>query len=901
MTRPSISERFCRWLALAALVLAWTQPAWATHNRAGEITYTHVDGLTYEIVITTYTKASALADRPYLYLRWGDESDNDLDSLERELPVGQLPGDVQVNVYRGTHTYGGPGVYELSVEDPNRNEGVLNMTGSVDTPFAIRSLLIIDPQAGHNNSVQLLNPATENACLFHPWIHNPAAHDPDGDLLTYSLVPCRGFNGEFIPSYQFPDAISPADDVFSVDESTGDLIWETPQIVGEYNVALKIEEWRVVAGELRKVGEVVRDLQIDVQVCANQPPVLQVLSDTCVLAGEPLAFDVVASDPDGNPVVITAAGGAMSEVANPAELDFQSSGLASFSWSPQCAEVRFQPYQVVFKAQDVGNAVPLVDIETRQITVVSPPVEGVLAEPSGYSMVVSWSPNECLDDVGVLQREGAHYEVHRRLLEEATAWEPALCETGIPADAGYLLVATTDDAETAGWIDDTGLSFGVTYCYRVVTHYGDGAQSLASAEACGRIKKDVPVMTHASVQTTGPQDSLWVAWSPPTELDDDAFPGPYAYELLARAVDAPWSELEPVASFGPEPELLALDTGVWLQPWDTESSGWEFTVRLRSNGEVVGAPPSATTPWLSLKPDDNQLTLVVTQSVPWWVDAYVVHKWVAGAFVPLDTSTAPTWVEGGLVNNTEHCYRVQTLGAYDDPSVVAPLRNWSQTACGKPFDYTAPCAPSLSVEAFCVEERDTLRWSGPSGCPEADDIQGYNVYWAPFEGDSLTLWQTIEDPLDTVAIFNEGDVYRSIAGCFVVTALDSLLPGPDGTLRRNESLALDTVCVDNCPYYALPNVFSPNDDFVNDAFTAFPWKFVDSVDVRIHNRWGEEVFRTSEPAVNWEGTYLGTRELLPDGVYFYTATVFTRRLAGIVPVRMSGEVHLVDGHRVFTD
>ena len=63
------------------------------------------------------------------------------------------------------------------------------MVGSVDTPFAIRSLLIVDPQAGHNNSVQLLNPATENACLNQPWIHNPAAHDPDGDVLTYSLVP----------------------------------------------------------------------------------------------------------------------------------------------------------------------------------------------------------------------------------------------------------------------------------------------------------------------------------------------------------------------------------------------------------------------------------------------------------------------------------------------------------------------------------------------------------------------------------------------------------------------------------------------------------------------------------------------------------------------------------------
>ncbi|MCH1587933.1 MAG: hypothetical protein L7S02_01905, partial [Flavobacteriales bacterium] len=193
---PSVWQRFGV-LLVCAMALPWM--AHATHNRAGEITYTHLQGLTYEVVITTYTKADALADRPFLKLRWGDEIGPALDSLTRELPLGQLPGNVQVNVYRGTHTYGGPGAYELSVEDPNRNDGVLNMTGSVDTPFAIRSLLIIDPQAGNNNSVQLLNPATENACLNQLWIHNPAAFDPDGDLLTFGLVPSRGFNGEFIP------------------------------------------------------------------------------------------------------------------------------------------------------------------------------------------------------------------------------------------------------------------------------------------------------------------------------------------------------------------------------------------------------------------------------------------------------------------------------------------------------------------------------------------------------------------------------------------------------------------------------------------------------------------------------------------------------------------------------
>ena len=66
--------------------------------------------------------------------------------------------------------------------------------------------------------------------------------------------------------------------------------------------------------------------------------------------------------------------------------------------------MRAQPYQVVFKAQDLGNAIPLVDIETRQITVVSPPVTDLSAEPVGYDMVVTWSPNECVDGLSEAER-----------------------------------------------------------------------------------------------------------------------------------------------------------------------------------------------------------------------------------------------------------------------------------------------------------------------------------------------------------------------------------------------------------------------------------------------------------------------------------------------------------------
>ena len=91
-------------------LMLFSVSVYATHNRAGEITYTHVEGLTYEVLITTYTKASAVADRPQLLMYWGDEIDQPGDTIERET-INNIPGDIQINTYRGTHTYGGPGVF----------------------------------------------------------------------------------------------------------------------------------------------------------------------------------------------------------------------------------------------------------------------------------------------------------------------------------------------------------------------------------------------------------------------------------------------------------------------------------------------------------------------------------------------------------------------------------------------------------------------------------------------------------------------------------------------------------------------------------------------------------------------------------------------------------------------
>ena len=196
------------------------------------------------------------------------------------------------------------------------------------------------------------------------------------------------------------------------------------------------------------------------------------------------------------------------------------------------------------------------------------------------------------------------------------------------------------------------------------------------------------------------------------------------------------------------------------------------------------------------------------------------------------------------------------------------------------------------MESDCVEEQNELAWSNIAGC--ADDVMAYQLYWAPTLGDTLRPVEIFSDPEQLTYTWNEQGERGTIAGCFAVTALDSLQPGPDGTLRRNESALSDTLCADNCPFYFLPNVFTPNLDQVNDTFRAFPWKFIDSVDVRIYNRLGEKVYQTNDPDINWNGMHKDGR-MCADGVYYCTARVWTIRLVGLVEERFSGELHLMGG------
>lgn len=71
--------------------------------------------------------------------------------------------------------------------------------------------------------------------------------------------------------------------------------------------------------------------------------------------------------------------------------------------------------------------------------------------------------------------------------------------------------------------------------------------------------------------------------------------------------------------------------------------------------------------------------------------------------------------------------------------------------------------------------------------------------------------------------------------------------------------------------FYIPNAFTPGrGDLINPYFQMYS-KGTGSVDFRIFNRWGEEIFTTVDPNFIWDGTYQGKD--LPMGVYAYKAWV----------------------------
>jgi len=104
------------------------------------------------------------------------------------------------------------------------------------------------------------------------------------------------------------------------------------------------------------------------------------------------------------------------------------------------------------------------------------------------------------------------------------------------------------------------------------------------------------------------------------------------------------------------------------------------------------------------------------------------------------------------------------------------------------------------------------------------------------------------------------------------------------TVTTNVLVVNCDTTTDHCRLY-FPAAFTPNDDARNETFSAVSICQTESYELRIFNKWGQEVFHTTKPYDAWNGQFQGIDCIA--GVYAY-AVRYTfssqpaKRLAGYV-------------------
>jgi gliding motility-associated-like protein len=855
-----------RTIIIALLLLCYLTVS-ATHNRAGEITYVQLSDLTYEITITTFTYTLSYADRPQLTIEWGDNSS----SVAQRQSILYLPNYYKRNIYVITHTYPGPGVYKILVQDPNRNEGVLNIPNSVNVVFSISTTLIVNPAVGRNSTPVLLNPPYDKAARGYVFIHNPGAYDPDGDSLSYALTVCTREDGKPIENYSLP----PATNSFSINPVTGDLIWDTPRDTGKYNVAMNISEWRYG----KKIGVVERDMQIEVYDTKNKPPVIAPLKNLCVQVGDEVDITVSATDPDNDPIGLKSTSGIFI-LPCPAQFtkvdSVPGSATSVLHWVPCHEAVRNQPYDVLIKADDYsGERIRLSDIANFQIKVLGPPPVLTRAVPEGKFIRLTW------DNYGTDVIAG--FNIYRR--EGVSDFETDSCTSGIPSSTGFVNVGYAEGSQTVTFIDSDngqGLQFGKEYTYRIVAVYPNGAESKSSNEVASSLISGIPVITHVSIRNTSAANgSVFVSWKKPDRLDTIPATGPYEY-LIYRADGISGTNFDQVKSI----QTTDLNDTVFIDTLlNTQVRGYLYKIELYNdapgNRFLVGEPGYASSIYLTANPGDRKVRFIISRNVPWINSRYDFFRLNTSTMVydSIGSTNQLTFTDNGLVNGQEYCYLVKATGSYPSADLPKNLINFSQTTCATAVDNEAPCIPEISVTSQCDSLYNTIEWRFSD--PEClEDVAGYNIYYKQTSDENLGLLTTITDKNTFFYRHSPGDI---VSGCYAVSTFDDI---------GNESDRSLMVCViDSCNFFEIPNVFTPNGDNINDRLIAKTTGLIERIDFKLFNRNGVLIFRTDVPKIDWDGTYKG--KIVSPGVYFYQCDVFERSMSGIEQYHLSGFVHVI--------
>jgi gliding motility-associated-like protein len=140
-------------------------------------------------------------------------------------------------------------------------------------------------------------------------------------------------------------------------------------------------------------------------------------------------------------------------------------------------------------------------------------------------------------------------------------------------------------------------------------------------------------------------------------------------------------------------------------------------------------------------------------------------------------------------------------------------------------------------------------------------MAGVSKYQADFYYDSARAFYTISNnsPTDT-SFFHKYVNLVQRDYCYKVTGYE----------KNNESVFSESniACIETKPRLYAPNVFTINNDGLNEQFV-LGGVFLDEYHLVIYDRWGTKVFESFDIHNSWDGTFEG--KPCPADVYVYLA------------------------------
>jgi hypothetical protein len=392
----------------------------ATHLRAGEIIIKAKPGDNSTFIITIHgwvnTSSIIAFGGDGTILRFGDGVSIQVPEIT-SIPRPDLGVNIGEVIFTVEHTYSSPGFFIVSYTEGKRNEGVLNMDGSVSLDFYIESGFLFDPFTAGNSGPELLVPPVDRGCSKHLYFHAPQGVDINSDSLSYSFVIPQSGTGLNVSNYRYPahpdfylnyntgNEAGVGTPTFNIDPITGVVAWDAPDVAGEYSVAIKVTEWRKKSDcSYMQIGYVIRDMQVVIGDCNNLRPRIIIPNDTCVVSGTTLSIPITGTDPENQPVRILA----YSEIfqhsdATFSPITFQPSvpeAVATLNWTPTCENAREQYYQIAFRiSDDPSPESPLHTYAVWRVKVIPPPptFEELTLDLPNRSAKISWNLDVCKD------------------------------------------------------------------------------------------------------------------------------------------------------------------------------------------------------------------------------------------------------------------------------------------------------------------------------------------------------------------------------------------------------------------------------------------------------------------------------------------------------------------------